>query len=151
LDVAVDQLEFNQALDVRDRLEIDWPTIPVTDLLLSKFQIAQPSPTDLIDIAALVERFDVRQSDECSVSLDRITRICGKSWRWYVATRSACEKLYSDLGSIVILTAQQEKEISAKARSISAAIDEVPKSLGWKVGSFIGARGSLVTPVEAID
>ena len=43
IDIFFDKLEFCHIIDFRGRLEIDYPTISLSDILLQKMQIVQTS------------------------------------------------------------------------------------------------------------
>jgi hypothetical protein len=148
LDVVANSLRFNQTLKLDQRLSLDWPTITVTDLLLSKFQIAAPSTNDLVDMAALIGGFGVVTSDESSLCLQRICRLCGSSWRWYRATVAACTKLSTDLANSVILSRAQNNSILERANQIRSAIEAIQKSPAWKMRGLIGDRMQWYAPVE---
>jgi hypothetical protein len=150
LDVAVDYLRFNQTLNLNNRLSLDWPTISVTDLLLSKLQIAEPSTNDLVDMAALIARFNVATSDESELCLERICGLCGTSWGWYRATVAACSMLSADsLTLAVVLSRQHINVIAERASQIARAVEATPKSLAWKARCFVGDRVQWYTPVES--
>src|SRR6266568_5524191 len=57
LDVSVDEIRFAQTLDVTRRITLDSPTLPTEDLLLTKLQIPELTPSDFIDIIALIDTF----------------------------------------------------------------------------------------------
>jgi hypothetical protein len=151
LDVAVDSLKFNQSLKLTGRFEIDWPTIPVTDLILSKLQIAKLSMNDLVDVAALLDRFNAVPSDEGEISLLRIEAICAHSWRWHRAVSQAYLNICQELSDRVVLSAEQADRINNRAWRINEAIRTAPKTLGWKLRSVVGDGMSWVTPVESSE
>ncbi|MBM4426737.1 MAG: hypothetical protein FJ031_05815, partial [Chloroflexi bacterium] len=49
VDVFYEKLDFCHAIYWKDRLEVDTPTIPLTELLLEKMQIVQINEKDIID------------------------------------------------------------------------------------------------------
>jgi len=149
LDVIVDCLQFNQTLWLNDRLLVDWPTISVTDLLLSKFQIANLATSDIIDVAALLNQFKTDQSDEAGICLQRICSICGRSWRWHQAILATCAKLGSDtIFDAIMLSIEQRTTIAMRVNEIRDAVRSTPKSFGWVTRNLIGERIPWVTPVE---
>ena len=58
-DVFYDVLEFSHEVDLRGRLEIDFPTISLVDLLLEKLQIARINEKDIIDTLMLLREHEV--------------------------------------------------------------------------------------------
>lgn len=149
LDIIVDCLQFNQTLWLSDRLLLDWPTISVTDLLLSKFQIADLTISDIIDVSALLNQFTMDRPDESGICLQRICSICGRSWRWHHATLATCAKFTA--GTIldsITLSIEQRRTVDIRLNEIRDAVRSTPKSFAWLTRNLIGERIPWVTPVE---
>jgi hypothetical protein len=150
LDVAVDRLRFNQTLELESRLSLDWPAISNTDLLLSKFQIADASTNDLVDMAALLTRFEIAAADESQISLERICDLCRSSWRWYRAVIETCTKLGDNtLVESIVLSSLHASTVARRADQIRQAVESVSKPLAWKARRLIGDRIPWITHVES--
>jgi len=151
LDVTVDQLRFCQTLRLENRLSLDWPTIPITDLLLSKLQISDVARNDFVDMASLLNSFEVTPSSESEISLARISQQCSASWRWYHATTLACARLIKISAHDVRLSPSQQALIEERAYKISTAIKFVSKSFTWKIRSLLGEFVPWQSPVESVN
>jgi hypothetical protein len=54
IDVFFDKLEFCHTIDFKGRLELDYPTISLSDILLQKMQIVQINEKDIRDTMVLL-------------------------------------------------------------------------------------------------
>ena len=76
LDVFYDRLEFCHVIPLTGRLEVDRPTIPVAELLLSKLQIVQINEKDVVDVILLLLDHALGSGDADTVDVERIGRLC---------------------------------------------------------------------------
>ena len=88
IDVFVDQLVMAHTVDLRHRLELTAPTVPLVDLLLSKLQIHAITENDLIDLAVLLAEHDTGPGG--TIDLEYLTQILARDWGFY---RSAADNL----------------------------------------------------------
>ena len=90
LDVFLSKLEFSHDVNFGDapnrgRLELDFPTISPTDLLLAKMEIHNINSKDLIDTMVLILNCEI-SSEESSKSINAsyISEILSNDWGfWY--------------------------------------------------------------------
>lgn len=79
----------NHPIDFKGRLELDYPTITVTDMLLEKIQMWEAfSEKDLKDCLLLLKAHNVEEKREKeSIDASYIAKILAKDWGfWYTAT-----------------------------------------------------------------
>jgi len=76
LDVFYDRLEFCHVIPLAGRLEVDRPTIPIAELLLSKLQIVRINEKDVVDIVLLLLDHPLGSGDADTVDVGRIARLC---------------------------------------------------------------------------
>jgi hypothetical protein len=95
IDVFLDKLEFSHDVFFYDkqgikRLEISFPAITPTDIILGKLQIHQINKKDLIDLIALFAKKNITSSDEDdSINGSYIAKILSQDWGfWYEATNN---------------------------------------------------------------
>jgi hypothetical protein len=139
LDVCVDTLRFSQTLDVRKRIELDSPTLPVADLLLSKLQIRDLTISDLSDLIALLYAVPPNDSDANSIDLCRIVDVTRHSWRWYTSVMLSLQTVDQALGnSPCDLTHADQRLVGLRLKIIENRMVEAPKTLPWKMRSIIG-------------
>ncbi|RLI52489.1 MAG: hypothetical protein DRP09_17815, partial [Candidatus Thorarchaeota archaeon] len=63
-DVVLDKLYFCHNIDLRERLELDYPTITLADLLLSKLQIIELNEKDILDAIILLLEHEIGDGDD---------------------------------------------------------------------------------------
>jgi hypothetical protein len=162
VDVFFDKLLVaNHPIDFRGRLELDYPTVTVTDLLLEKIQIWEAfSVKDLKDCLLLLKAHEVNLKQEReSVDASYIARLLAQDWGfWYTATTNL-KKVKAFLARLDELASRAEidpkqvsmgdrEEIIRKVDKILEAVEKEPKSLAWKMRSKIGTRKQWYNPVE---
>jgi hypothetical protein len=136
LDVFVGAFAMCHRLVLDGRLH-DGPTLTPADLLLTKLQIVELNPKDVVDVLALVASHEV--ADERTgdvIGRDRIAAVTGADWGWHttVADSLARVRERADVaGPFADLAAQ-------RLDAIAAAMESAPKSLRWRARSRIGRR-----------
>jgi hypothetical protein len=149
-DVFFDRLlAANHPIDFRGRLELDSPTISLTDLLLEKLQIVSFSEKDLKDTLLLLRAHSVGE-EHAPETIDGhyVASLLAKDWGfWYtVATNlNGLRKAVSDMPS---LNETEKSDITSKIGKLLELIDKEPKSSGWKMRSIVGAKKRWYEPVE---
>jgi hypothetical protein len=147
LDVLVDKLEMCHRLEFGDRLELDFPTLDPTDLLLTKLQIVKVTRKDLLDMLVLLSEIPVSASEAeiHRITPDRIASITGQDWGWWRTVTGNLAKLRVFIEDDL---RPDELELGRPLRfpledqldRIGAAIDAVPKSTRWRLRARIGDR-----------
>ncbi|MDI6690534.1 MAG: hypothetical protein QME50_01520 [Candidatus Bathyarchaeota archaeon] len=162
VDVFFDKLLVaNHPIDFKGRLELDYPTITVTDMLLEKVQMWEAfSVKDLKDCLLLLKAHDVKDKGEKeSIDASYIAKLLSQDWGfWYTATTNLkkLEKFISEidkLGPEAEIDPKQienndREEISRKIKTLLERIEKEPKSLGWKMRAKIGTKKRWYNPVE---
>jgi hypothetical protein len=162
VDVFYDKLLVaNHPLDFKGRLELDHPTISVTDLLLEKIQMWEAfSVKDLKDCLVLLKAHKVEEKGgKESIDASYIAKLLSHDWGfWYTATTNLKKigKFVSEIDKLgpearinpKVLTKEDRKEITEKIESLLKRIDEEPKSLKWKLRSKAGTKKRWYNPVE---
>jgi hypothetical protein len=89
LDVFVGGFELNHVIPITDRIEADPRTIPLAELLLTKFQIVEFTDKDLRDTVALLRRHELGDHDTDTINADVVAALWSRieaspksrSWR----------------------------------------------------------------------
>jgi hypothetical protein len=142
VDVFMDELYFCHRIPLKDRLRLDSPTIPVTDLLLEKMQIVEINLKDLKDTVVLLLEHEVADGDPDRehIDLERLGQLLAADWGFYhtVTTNLAKVREYADRleGLGEELTATVDRRIAR----ILEALEKRPKSLGWRMRARVGTR-----------
>jgi hypothetical protein len=162
VDVFFDKLLVaNHPIDFRGRLELDYPTITVTDMLLEKIQMWEAfSVKDLKDCLLLLKAHDIKEkSEKESIDTLYIAKILAQDWGfWYTATTNLknVKKFITEIDKLGIeadinpkqIEKKEREDITEKIEAILERIEKEPKSFGWKVRAKIGTKKKWYNPVE---
>jgi len=136
-DFILDRFRFSHEWSLKDRLEIHPTTVPIEDLLLSKLQIAEISDRDMRDCIALLNDHEVASGGgESIVDPDYVADLCRTDWGLYKTLTINLGKVreYLQSNDLPVDTAA----IDDRLATLESAIEDVPKSLKWKLRSLIG-------------
>jgi len=162
VDVFFDKLLVaNHPVEFVGRLELDYPTVAVTDILLEKLQIWEAfSIKDFKDCLLLLKAHKVEEKqNKESIDASYIAKLLSEDWGfWYTVTTNLkrINKLASEIekfgAEVKInphdLKAEELAEISSKIEALLRRIEEEPKSFKWKMRAKIGTKQRWYNPVE---
>jgi hypothetical protein len=162
VDVFFDQLLVaNHSIDFRGRLELDYPTITVTDMLLEKVQMWEAfGVKDLKDCLLLLKAHDVKEQNEKEgIDASYIARILAQDWGfWYTATTNLhnITRFVSELDKLgpeaqidpALVTDKERSDINEKISALLNRTEAEPKSFGWKMRAKVGTKKQWYNHVE---
>jgi hypothetical protein len=154
IDVFLDRLDYSHVVDFKGRLELDYPTISVTDLVLEKLQIHQINRKDLIDLVVTFLFHDVQNGFERDVvDSAYISSVLSSDWGfWYDATNNLgkasqmCQLLQAE-GK---LTEEQRIRAETRIAELLRRIEGQPKTNDWIKRSRAGTSKPWYRDVEEI-
>ena len=149
-DVFFDKLlAANHPLDFRKRLELDFPTISLADLLLEKLQIVSFSEKDLKDTLLLLRAHSLEEEQTPEIIDVRfVASLLAKDWEfWYTATTNL-KGLKKTVSEMAELNDTEKSDIASKISKLLERIENEPKTTGWKMRSTIGTRKKWYETVE---
>jgi hypothetical protein len=140
IDVVIDELTMSHRLDLRGRLDGPAVTITLADLLLTKLQVWQINSKDLGDTLCLLADHPLGDddSDPDAISLPRIKTVLGADWGFCHTTERNLGKLADQWAETPVANASYDA--AEQIRLLGRAIDEAPKTRGWRIRSRIGER-----------
>ena len=145
VDVLVDRLEMCHRFDFGDRLGVDSPTLPLSELLLSKLQVVKINRKDVLDALVLLVNHPLTQ-DDSGINIGRIVGLTSNDWGWWRTVTGNLQHLAQftsaelKSGELDFAGRQPGYEIRGQVAHLSAAIDEAPKSTRWKLRARVGDR-----------
>jgi hypothetical protein len=148
IDVFLDAMRMDHAIDFRDRLEINTYAIDPADLFLSKLQIVNLNEKDVHDAITLVKDVYVDfQPHPGVLDLHHVAAICGADWGLYIDVMNNIDTVVEhvddyDLGP---------RDAARVRRTLELAQDmmtEQSKTLRWRLRSRIGKRVRWYAEVE---
>jgi hypothetical protein len=151
VDVFLDRLDMNHVIDFKNRLEVDYPTIPLAELLLEKVQIVHINEKDIKDTIVLLLEHDVGEGDKEMINMPRIVKIMAEDWGFYYTTTTNLNKIKSFLPKYDILTDQQRSTVASRIDKLSQAIENAPKGFRWKMRAKVGPSKKWYTEVEEVE
>lgn len=148
LDIFIDKLEYSHDVIFgkgpgSGRLELDYPTLDLADLVLEKIQIHQINQKDLLDLTVLFMSHDVETTDgKEMINGKYIAQVLANDWGfWYDGVNNLKHTLVVAKGCL------DEKKISSGAydrvemrtQKLLKYVEEEPKTFQWKVRERVGA------------
>ena len=145
VDVLIDRMEMSHRFEFADRLQVDRPTIPLAELLLTKLQIAQINRKDILDGLALLSEYPLGRVDEGTINLDRIIALTSNDWGWWRTFTGNLDK-FEAYRTTKLEPAELDFgrpphfAVDAQIVALLAAIEAAPKSTRWKLRARVGER-----------
>jgi len=152
-DIFINKLRFCHEINFNKRLEIDYPTISLVDLLLEKLQIVEINKKDLVDMMILLSQYPISQlkNEDNTTHINGLylVKICSKDWGWWKTATLNLEKTgnFSD----EYLNKKDAEKIKERIDVLSNLIKEKAKSLKWKIRSVIGDKVKWYREVEEVE
>jgi len=137
VDVVMNKLNMCHVLDFSDRIDRLPDTLDVTDLLLTKLQIAQLNEKDIRDALALLEGHPVGDADGETVNAGRIAALCGADWGLW---RTITGNLDTCCAMAPGYDVPNRAEVEARLQELLHRIEAEPKTRSWKLRAKIGER-----------
>lgn len=130
VDVFLDRFEMCHDLDLRGRLRADEPALEAADLLLTKLQVVELNDKDVVDAAALLV-------GPARVETERLVDVLCADWGFHTTftdnlagVSSLAVGRWPDLGP----------PIAERCETILAALEDAPKTRGFRVRGRVGRR-----------
>jgi len=149
VDFLLDFFEMCHRWDLKQRLRVDYPTIPLEDLLLSKLQIVEASERDIKDTIAILADHPLGEGDTESIDPGYIADLCSKDWGLNKTIIISLNRIRNYLVRAKLPI--DVEAIQGKLDELRAKIEQYPKSTKWKLRSLLGEKIKWYeTPEEAI-
>jgi hypothetical protein len=140
IDVFFDELDMNHVISFKGRLEADYPTIPLAELLLEKLQIVRINEKDVKDVIVLLRGHKIADEDVDSISHKHISKILSNDWGFYHTVTENLRKIEGSLRNFSVLNEVDISDINGKIAKLVQAIEERPKSMKWKMRARAGTK-----------
>jgi hypothetical protein len=159
VDVFFDTIDMCHLINLKKRLEVDHPTIPLAELVLHKLQIVKMNEKDITDLIVLIRAHDVGETDEETINAKYIAKLLSNDWGfWYTATTNLskikkCVDKLEEFGPKVgidpeLISEEKRADISNKTAKLLAYINKEKKPMKWKLRSKIGTTKKWYKHVE---
>ncbi|MHA1712018.1 MAG: hypothetical protein ACTSUS_08185 [Candidatus Freyarchaeota archaeon] len=149
IDVFIDKLEMCHTIDFNGRLELDFPTLTVSDIILEKMQIVQINEKDVIDSIMLFREHELGEGDKETINVKYISKLLSDDWGFYYTFTSNLEKVKKYISSSKELS-DVKKDVFSKIDKLKQHIENTPKSFKWKMRSKIGTKKKWYRDVHEV-
>lgn len=149
IEVFLDKLEMCHDINFKNRLEVDYPTIPLAEMLLEKIQIVEINEKDVKDAIILLREHEVGDNDKETVNSTYISKILSNDWGFYYTATTNLKKIRKLLGQYEKLVGNEKGLIESRTDSLLESIEKHPKSIGWKMRAKIGTKSPWYRKVES--
>ena len=163
VDVLLDKLLIaNHPIDFRKRIGTDALTITLADLLLEKIQMwVSFSEKDLKDCLLLLKAHEVSDTgaDGDMINSAYIAQLLSEDWGFYYTATTNLKRikdLLMDLDKVgrdvnidpTRVSADEREKLVSKVDHLLRAIEDHPKSFGWKMRAKVGTSKQWYREVE---
>lgn len=149
VDIFFNALRFCHVVPFKNRLELDYPTITMTDALLEKMQIVKINAKDLKDTIIMFLEHDVSTSFEReSIDSSYLSGLLGSDWGFYYTATENLNKVITYMHEQTFVNEQQKDLVEVRVNKLLAILEEAPKSVKWRLRSKIGTKVKWYTDVE---
>lgn len=152
IDVFIGDFTMCHTLPLANRLHVEPLTIPLAELFLSKAQIVQLNRKDILDLVALLLYHEVGSGDNSTINSELIASLCAKDWGLYTTISLNAEKLRAYLDEAEAgLRPEEVQTVKRRIISLQKAMDDVPKTMAWKMRARVGTRVRWYEEVEEVQ
>ncbi|MGD1992067.1 MAG: hypothetical protein PVI59_02630 [Anaerolineae bacterium] len=140
VDIFLDHFEMSHDLPLAGRLEqADW-AIPVADLLLTKLQVAEINPKDLLDAACILLDHPLADKDgPGQINARWVAELCAQDWGLHTTVLDNLAEISLQLSDLATSEADQTR-ILERVQALQKRILAEPKTVRWKMRNVIGRR-----------
>lgn len=161
VDIFLDKLEFSH--DVlfgkrpgNGRLELDSPTISLTDMVLEKLQIHRIGRKDLVDLLVLFLGHEVKarsNGDREAIDAGHIASLMADDWGFWYESIQNLGKTRQLLGEFVAhdrISRDLAARIGDRIGGLEKLLQEVPKGRHWEKRAKVGPAKPWFREVEEV-
>jgi len=150
VDVFYEKLDFCHVIRWDGRLEVDSPTIPLTELLLEKMQIVKINEKDVIDSLMLLLEHPLGEKDKETINVKRAAMLCANDWGLWRTTTMNLGKVKQLAHGYSQLSPEQKKKVESQVDEILARLDKETKPLAWRLRDRVGDRVKWYKEVDEV-
>ena len=148
VDVFLDTFRMDHNIALAQRLEIEPYTVSLSDLLLTKLQIFRLEDKDVRDIVTLLDYAEVAEEDTPGLVNSRyIGELCAADWGLFHDVATNLQRVNEGVAALNVSEARRTRVLQNIAR-LTAALEDAPKSLRWRLRARIGKRKSWHNEID---
>jgi hypothetical protein len=149
IDIFFDKLDFCHPIPFENRLELDSPTITMTDVLLEKMQIVEINPKDLKDTIILFLEHDLSQGFEReSIDASYVARLLSADWGFQYTVVRNLQKTIDFMKDEPFIEPADMQIVEGRVTRLLDDLERSPKTLKWKLRAKLGTSVKWYREVE---
>jgi hypothetical protein len=150
IDVFFDKLDFCHVISWDGRLEVDKPTIPLSEMLLEKMQIVKINEKDVVDTIMLLLEHPLGNRDSETINMAYIAKLCANDWGLWRTTTMNLDKVGRLAVGYPQLEEAQKSQVVDQVKKALETIEAEPKSMAWRIRSRVGDRVKWYKEVDEV-
>jgi hypothetical protein len=150
VDIFYDKLDFCHIISWENRLEVDTPTIPLSEMLLEKMQIVKINEKDVIDTIMLLLEHPLGDNDQEAINIARVADLCANDWGLWRTTTMNLDKVGQLALNYPQLDAEQQSRVVNQVKLALERLDAEPKSMAWRIRARVGDRVKWYKDVDEV-
>ncbi len=159
VDVFFDKLEFSHDVPFgkkpgEGRLELSFPAISPTDVVLEKLQIHEINPKDLVDLIVLSISHELTDEEgEGKINAKYIAKLLADDWGFWYDAVSNLNKVKSYADQMVKegrLTKEERDKVYQQVDELLKVIEKEPKMKNWQKRAKKGTKKPWWRGVEEV-
>jgi len=151
VDVFYDKLDFCHVISWEGRLEVDAPTIPLSEMLLEKMQIVKINEKDVIDTIMLLLEHSLGENDKETINIARVAKLCANDWGLWRTTTMNLDKVGKLAVGYSQLNEENKIRLVNQVKKSLARIEAESKSMAWRLRSRVGDRVKWYKDVDEVQ
>lgn len=151
IDIFFDNLDFCHVVPFRGRLELDSPTITMTDAFLEKMQIVQINAKDLKDTIILLLEHGLKDAfDRESIDVGYLKKLLGGDWGFYHTVVQNLNKTVEFMKEEPFVEPDEMRMVEDRVARLLDEFKRAPKSLKWKMRARVGTSVQWYKDVDEV-
>jgi hypothetical protein len=114
-------------------------------------QIVKINEKDVKDSIVLLSEHDVGDGDKEILNIRYVADLLSQDWGLYYTVTENLKKVKHFLNAYPSLAEQGKVDVDSRIENILRAVENEPKSLGWKVRAKVGTKKKWYTEVGDLN
>jgi len=150
IDVFVESFEMCHVLPLAERMSVREDTLPAAELAMTKLQVVSLNAKDRNDLYALLHALEVAEHDDDAINAVRISELTSGDWGLHHTFELNFARLRDGLAEVG-LSEPEQATVRARIDALHEAIEQAPKSRGWRMRARIGERKRWYEEPEEVE
>lgn len=151
VEIFFDKLEMNHIVNFKNRLDADYPTIPLTELLLQKLQMVKINEKDIKDVIILLRAHEIGTDDKDQINREAVGSHLLSDWGFHYTATTNLKKIKDILGQYSALGDGDIKVVEDRLDDLLDYLENEPKSMKWKMRALVGTKMQWYNEVDEWD